>query len=204
VTSDDVIKLLGSGIVGGLISLFAREVLEKDKLWSALKADLAGTLRLLTRYEEQMAENVVASEALWSVMKTGALPTFDQVTALKSGWVISPSGVNLASSLEKMGAERQAFLVAYLDYWHQVMEREIRYRETLDALLQEIASDHARNDVPRRELAVRVKERAFALAVATRKLLVVTQRAIDGTYEQLPDRCIGKLEAGQDWRTSCR
>jgi hypothetical protein len=193
---DDLGGKLLIALVGAFIAVFVKEQRDAMRTWDVLRATLLRSGRALMRCEAQMVENLVHVKALGAIVGAGQEPTFVQFNEVTTGWNLSSPSTWL-SYTDALPPDRLSFLIAYLDYWHQLQERHALYRETVDALLTELGATQAGGTgLRRQEFASRLVDEARGLLIVVRKIRVIGGRAIVGQYSPLSDSDVARLEGG--------
>ena len=171
----DVVKLVLSATFGGAIAMVLQRALPALALTTALRADARGAVTMVGVLLPELRATVTAANRLLRTVGAGHYPSFDEITALRDGWVITPPSIDLLGHAQRFGQEERAYAVMkYLHYWNLMISQEQRYRAALDHLLRELgAVDTTQERFPLlllREYATRVRDNAVSLRDAAAQL----------------------------------
>lgn len=200
----DVVKLIIAAFLGGAASVYLQRRIPRDALRTALKADARGALRFA---KAQLPLFDIAEKAASRIEKKlldqsdGRSVTFDDVTALSEGWVITAPVADLIGHGQRFDTPDEAYAVTkYLHFWNLIVGLEARYRGAVDKFLEalpKMSGDPSVSPLVLREYLVRIKETAGELTRNTLLLRAQADHFFDGRIEPLSEDAEKKAEASK-------
>jgi hypothetical protein len=169
----DLAKLVVAALLGGGVSAYLQRIIPRTAMTVALKADARGALRMTGDHIPQFDKAAKAAGHIASLIADSKESTFEELTALTEGWVITAPAADLLGHGQRFEEDEANAVMKYLHYWNLLIGLEGRYRAALDQLLKSFPSDPTKPVVHRsvlREYAVRASDNARELARTARLL----------------------------------